>query len=219
MFELYAVTDRGMLGDMSEAEAARLCYEGGADVVQLRLKDCDAAEMLRIAKEIQNIAFEMSKFFIVNDRVDIAVLAGADGVHLGQKDIPVAEARRICGDEMIIGASVNNAVQARKVVDDGADYVAVGAVFATSTKPDAVQGVEKLTPVHIAVFDVKKEVGDEVPIVAIGGINRGNLEHVLEAGADCIAVVSAIMAQPDKMAAAKELKTMVLNWNRVHRYG
>ena len=213
MFELYAVTDRNMLGDMSEAEAARLCYEGGADVVQLRLKDCDAAEMLRIAKEIQNTAFEMSKFFIVNDRVDIAVLAGADGVHLGQKDIPVAEARRICGDEMIIGASVNNAEQARKAVDDGADYVAVGAVFATSTKPDAVQGVGL-----DAVFDVKREVGDEVPIVAIGGINRGNLEHVLEAGADCIAVVSAIMAQPDKKAAAKELKTMVLNWNRVHRY-
>ena len=213
MFELYAVTDRDMLGDMSEAEAARLCYEGGADVVQLRLKNGDARDMLRIAREIQDVACEMSKFFIVNDRVDIAVLANADGVHLGQKDIPVAEARKLCGDEMITGVSVSNAAEARKAVDEGADYVAVGAVFQTSTKEDAVQGIGL-----DAVYEVRQEVGDEVPIVAIGGINRGNLEHVLEAGADCIAVVSAIMAQPDKRAASKELKTMVLNWNRVHRY-
>ena len=213
MFELYAVTDRDMLGDMSEAEAARLCYEGGADVVQLRLKNGDARDMLRIAREIQDVACEMSKFFIVNDRVDIAVLANADGVHLGQKDIPVAEARKLCGEEMIIGVSVSNAAEARKAVDEGADYVAVGAVFQTSTKEDAVQGIGL-----DAVYEVRQEVGDEVPIVAIGGINRGNLEHVLEAGADCIAVVSAIMAQPDKRAASKELKTMVLNWNRVHRY-
>ncbi len=211
MFELYAITDREMLGEMTEAEAARLCYEGGADVVQLRMKDADAKDMLRVAKEIQAIACDYSKFFIVNDRVDIAVLAGADGVHLGQKDIPVAEARRLCGDEMIIGASVSTAAEARKAVDDGADYVAVGAVFKTSTKIDAKQGVGL-----DAVYEVKKEVGEEVPIVAIGGINRGNLEHVMEAGADCIAVISAIMAQKDIKAAAKELKTMVLNWNRTH---
>jgi len=211
MFELYAITDREMLGEMSEAEAARLAYEGGADVVQLRMKNAEAGEILRVAKEIQAIACEYSKFFIVNDRVDIAVLAGADGVHLGQKDIPVAEARRLCGDEMIIGASVSTAAEARKAVDDGADYVAVGAVFKTSTKPDANQGVGL-----DAVYEVKKEVGEEVPIVAIGGINRGNLEHVMEAGADCIAVISAIMAQKDIKAASKELKTMILNWNRTH---
>ena len=211
MFELYAITDRAMLGKTTEVEAARLAYEGGADVVQLRLKDADAGEMLRVAKEIQEVACEMNKFFIVNDRVDVAVLANADGVHLGQKDIPVAEARKICGDEMIIGASVNNAQQARKAVDDGADYGAVGSVFVTSTKADAVQGVGL-----DAVYEVKQEVGDEVPVVAIGGINRGNLEHVMGAGADCIAVISAIMAQSDIRAASKELKTMVLNWNRTH---
>ena len=211
MFELYAITDRKMLGDVSEVEAARLCFEGGADVVQLRMKDTDGGEMLEKAKAIQEIAQQYCKFFIVNDRLDIAVLAGADGVHLGQKDIPVAEARRLCGDEMIIGASVSTAAEARKAVDDGADYVAVGAVFKTSTKPDAKQGVGL-----DAVYEVKKEVGEEVPIVAIGGINRGNLEHVMEAGADCIAVISAIMAQKDIKASAKELKTMVLNWNRTH---
>lgn len=212
MFELYAVTDRKMLNGTTEAEAARMCYEGGADVVQLRLKDADAGEILAIAKEIQAIACEYGRFFIVNDRVDIAILAGADGVHLGQRDIPVADARRMCGDEMIIGASVSNAEQARKAVDAGADYVAVGAVFATATKQDAVQGVGL-----DAVYEVKQEVGEEVPIVAIGGINRGNIEHVLGAGADCAAVVSAIMAQDDIKAASKELKTLVLNYNRTHR--
>ena len=211
MFELYVITDRKMLGKTTEAEAARLAYEGGADVVQLRLKDGDAGDMLRTAREIQEIACQMSKFFIVNDRVDIAVLANADGVHLGQSDIPVAEARKICGDEMIIGASVHNAKEARKAVDDGADYVAVGSVFNTTSKEDAVQGVGL-----DAVYEVKQEVGDEVPVVAIGGINRGNLEHVMGAGADCVAVISAVMAQPDIRAAAKELKTMVLNWNRNH---
>lgn len=212
MFELYVVSDRGMLGDVSEAEAARECFEGGTDVFQLRLKDTDGGEMLRIAKEVEAVAAEFNKFFIVNDRVDIAILSGADGVHLGQSDIPCADARRLCGDEMIIGVSVSTAEEARRAVDDGADYVAVGAVFRTGTKPDANQGVGL-----DAVYEVKKEVGEEVPIVAIGGINRGNLDHVMGAGADCIAVVSAVMAQEDRRAAAKELKTMVLNYNRTHR--
>ena len=90
MFELYAITDRGLLGETSEAEAARLCYEGGADVVQLRAKNVDGGELLAVAKEIQKIAEEHCKFFIVDDRVDVAILAGADGVHIGQSDIPVA---------------------------------------------------------------------------------------------------------------------------------
>ncbi len=209
MFELYAITDRRMLGGTSEAEAARLCYEGGADVVQLRMKDADGGEMLAQAKAMQKLADEYSKFFIVNDRLDIAILAHADGVHLGQSDIPLEEARKLAGDDMIIGISVENAEQARKAADGGADYVAVGSVFSTATKPDAAQalGLD-------AVFDVKKEIGDEIPLVAIGGINRGNILDVLHAGADGAAVVSAIMAQPDIRGAAHELKTMILNDRR-----
>ncbi len=209
MFELYAVTDRRMLGSVPETEAARLCYEGGADVVQLRMKDTDGGEMLRLAKEMERIANEHNKFFIVNDRIDIAMLAHADGVHLGQSDIPLEDARRLVGDDMIIGISVDNAEQARAAVEGGADYVAVGSVFSTPTKPDAAQALGLG-----AVYEVKKAIGGAVPLVAIGGINRGNILDVVHAGADGVAVVSAIMAQPDIRKAAHELKTMILNDRR-----
>lgn len=207
MFELYAITDRKMLGKVSEVEAARLCFEGGADVVQLRMKDTDGGEMLEKAKAIQEIAQQYCKFFIVNDRLDIAVLAGADGVHLGQTDIPVQEARRLVGDEMIIGVSASTVEEAVKAVDDGADYIGVGSIFNTSTKPDADQGIGLDT-----LMDICQAV--DVPVVAIGGINMGNIRDVIRAGADGAAVVSAIMTKPDIKAAAHELKVMVLNEKR-----
>ena len=207
LFELYAITDRKMLGDVSEVEAARLCFEGGADVVQLRMKDTDGGEMLEKAKAIQEIAQQYCKFFIVNDRLDIAVLAGADGVHLGQTDIPVQEARRLVGDEMIIGVSASTVEEAVKAVDDGADYIGVGSIFNTSTKPDADQGIGLDT-----LMEICQAV--DVPVVAIGGINKGNIRDVIRAGADGAAVVSAIMAKPDIKAAAHELKVMVLNEKR-----
>jgi thiamine-phosphate pyrophosphorylase len=207
MFELYAVTDRKMLGDISEVEAARLCYEGGADVVQLRMKDTDGGEMLEKAKAIQELAQKFCKFFIVNDRLDVAILAGADGVHIGQSDIPVEEARRLVGDEMIIGVSVSTVDEAVKAVDGGADYLGVGAIFNTSTKPDADQGIGLDT-----LMEICQAV--DVPVVAIGGINKGNITEVIRAGADGAAVVSAIMAKPDIKAAAHELKVMILNEKR-----
>lgn len=210
MFELYAITDREMLGKTSEVEAARLCYEAGADVVQLRMKDADGGEMLRIAKEMQALADEYNKFFIVNDRLDVAVLAGADGVHLGQSDIPVKEARKLAGDEMIIGVSVDNVEEAVKAVEDGADYLGVGAIFTTRTKPDAEQGIGL-----DVIYDIKQAV--DVPIVAIGGLNKGNILDCIHAGADGVAVVSAIMAQKDIKAAAHELKVMILNDRRMRQ--
>lgn len=207
MFELYAVTDRELLGNTSEVEAARLCYEGGADVVQLRAKNVDGGELLTVAKEMQKIAEEHCKYFIVDDRVDVAVLAGADGVHIGQSDIPVTEARRLCGDHMIIGVSVSNVEEAIKAVEGGADYLGVGPIFSTKTKSDAgdALGLD-------AIYDIRKAV--DVPIVGIGGINRGNLLDVIHAGADGVAVVSAIMAQKDIKVAAHELKVMILNDRR-----
>ncbi len=207
MFELYAVTDRDLLGNTSEVEAARLCYEGGADVVQLRAKNVDGGELLAVAKEMQKIAEEYCKFFIVDDRVDVAVLAGADGVHIGQSDIPVAEARRLCGDDMIIGVSVSTVEEAVKAVEDGADYLGIGPIFSTKTKADAgdALGLD-------AIYDIRKAV--DVPVVGIGGINKGNLLDVLHAGADGVAVVSAIMAQKDIKAATHELKVMILNDRR-----
>ena len=197
-----------MLGDTSEVEAARLCFEGGADVVQLRMKDTDGGEMLAMAKGIAELAQQYCKFFIVNDRIDIAILAGADGVHLGQSDIPVEEARRLTGDEFIIGISVSTVEEAVKAVEEGADYLGVGAIFNTSTKPDADQGIGLDT-----LMEIREAV--DVPVVAIGGINKGNINDVVKAGADGVAVVSAIMAKPDIKAAAHELKAMILNQKRV----
>jgi thiamine-phosphate pyrophosphorylase len=210
ILDLYAITDRKMLGKTSEAEAARICYEAGADVVQLRGKDMDGGLQLEQARLMQKAADEYNKIFIVDDRVDVAVLAHADGVHLGQTDIPLKEARKLTGDDMIIGISVTTVEEARKAVEDGADYLGVGSIFTTATKPDAKQGLG-LDIIH----DIKEQVGD-VPLVAIGGINRGNILDVMRAGADGACVVSAIMNQPDLAKATHELKTMILNDRRQH---
>ncbi len=203
MFDLYVVTDSQLSKGRSDAEVARMAYEGGADVVQLRMKNADGGAMLEQANLIRQYADEMCRLFIVNDRVDIAMASGADGVHLGQSDIPLETARRLMGDDAIIGISVDNVEQAVAAEEGGADYVGVGAVFRTSTKPDAMQGVGLG-----AVFEVRQAV--DIPVVAIGGINRGNIQDVIRAGADSAAVVSAVVAQDDVVAAAHELRDLIL---------
>ncbi len=203
MFDLYVVTDSDLSRGRSDAEVARMAYEGGADAVQLRMKHTDGREMLAQAKAIAGIADEMDRFFFVNDRVDIAMASGADGVHLGQSDMPVSEARRLMGDDAIIGASVQTVEQAIEAVEQGADYLGVGSIFITSTKPDATQGLGLG-----AIFEIRQAV--DVPVVAIGGINRGNIQDVIRAGADSAAVVSAVVAQDDPRAAAHELRDLIL---------
>lgn len=203
MFDLYVVTDSDLSKGRSDVEVARLAYEGGADVVQLRMKNADGGVMLRQAEGIREIADDMNKLFIVNDRVDVAIASGADGIHLGQTDIPVDVARKLMGDDAIIGASVDNVEQAIRAVDAGADYLGVGAIFRTSTKPDAAQAIG-LGP----LFEIRQTV--DVPIVAIGGINRGNIQDVIRAGADAAAVVSAVVAQDDIAGAAHELRDLIL---------
>lgn len=203
MFDLYVVTDSDLSRGRSDAEVARLAYEGGADVVQLRMKHADGAEMLEQARIIRGYADEMCKLFIVNDRVDVAMASGADGVHLGQTDLPLEEARRLMGDDAIIGVSVDNVAQAIAAEEGGADYIGVGAIFKTSTKPDAQQGVGLG-----AIFEARQAV--DIPVVAIGGINRGNIQDVIRAGADAAAVVSAVVAQEDVKAAAHELRDLIL---------
>ena len=203
MFDLYVVTDAALSKGRSDVEIAGLAYEGGADAVQLRMKGADGGEMLAAAKAIVAIAREKDRFFFVDDRVDVAMASGADGVHLGQSDIPVRDARRIMGDDAIIGVSVQTVEQAVEARDGGADYLGVGAVFRTATKPDAVQGIG-LGP----VFEIRQAV--DIPVVAIGGINRGNIQDVIHAGADSAAVVSAIVAQDDPRAAAHELRDLIL---------
>ena len=181
MFDLYVVTDSDISNGRSDHEIAEMAYRGGADVVQLRMKHADGREMLKEANLIREIADEYCRYFIVNDRVDIAMASCADGVHLGQSDIPCDVARELMGDDAIIGVSVNTVEQAREAVENGADYVGVGSIFRTSTKPDANQACG-----FDPIFAIKQEL--DIPIVAIGGINRGNIQDVIRAGADSAAV-------------------------------
>lgn len=203
MFDLYVVTDSDLSKGRTDAEVARLAYEGGADAVQLRMKHSDGREMLEQAMEIRKVADEFCKFFFVNDRVDIAMASGADGVHLGQSDIPLEVARDLMGETAIIGISVDNVDQAIAAAEGGADYIGIGSIFNTSTKPDAKQGVGLG-----AIYEIREAV--DIPIVAIGGINRGNIQDVVRAGADAAAVVSAVVAQNDVKAAAHELRDLIL---------
>ncbi|MDR3206294.1 MAG: thiamine phosphate synthase [Candidatus Methanoplasma sp.] len=203
MFELYVVTDAALSCGRPDHEVARLAYEGGADAVQLRMKGAPAGEMLRQAKIIKEAADRLSKFFIVNDRVDIAAAVDADGVHLGLSDIPVEDARKILGDDKIVGATVHNLREAFAAAEAGADYLSVGSIFSTKTKADAVQmvGLD-------AIFEIKEAL--DIPLIAIGGIDRGNIQDVIRAGADGVAVVSAVVSKPDISAAAHELRDMIL---------
>lgn len=203
MFDLYVVTDSDLSKGRTDAEVARLAYEGGADAVQLRMKHSDGREMLEQALEIRKVADEYCRFFFVNDRVDIAMASGADGVHLGQSDIPLEVARDLMGETAIIGISVDNVEQAVAAAEGGADYIGIGAIFNTSTKPDAKQGVGLG-----AIYEIRQAV--DIPIVAIGGINRGNIQDVVRAGADAAAVVSAVVAQDDIRSAAHELRDLIL---------
>ena len=203
MFDLYVVTDESLSKGRSNVDIARMAYEGGADVVQLRMKNASKEDMLRDALKIKEIADDFNKFFIVNDNIEVAIESGADGVHLGQSDMPLEKAVEMMDYDRIIGISVTTVEEALKAEAGGASYVGVGSIFATSTKPDAAQslGLD-------AIYTIRQAV--DIPIVAIGGINQGNIQSVIKAGADCAAVVSAVVAQDDVKKAAHDLRDLIL---------
>lgn len=203
MFDLYVVTDESLSRGRSNVEIARMAYEGGADVVQLRMKNASKEDMLRDALKIKEIADDFNKFFIVNDNIEVAIESEADGVHLGQSDMPLEKAVEMMDYDRIIGISVTTVEEALKAEAGGASYVGVGSIFATSTKPDAAQslGLD-------AIYTIRQAV--DIPIVAIGGINQGNIQSVIKAGADCAAVVSAVVAQDDVKKAAHDLRDLIL---------
>ena len=203
MFDLYVVTDESLSKGRSNVEIARLAYEGGADVVQLRMKNASFDDMLRDALAIKEIADDYGRFFFVNDTVEVALESGADGVHLGQSDMPLEEAMDIMGDNSLIGISVTTVEEAVEAEAGGAAYVGVGSIFNTSTKPDATQSLGLY-----AIFKIRQAV--DIPIVAIGGINQGNIQSVIRAGADSAAVVSAVVSQDDVRKAAHDLRDLIL---------
>ena len=201
--QLYAVTDSRWLKEgetlAGQVEKAIL---GGVTFVQLREKEADDESFLKLAREVQAVCKKYKVPFVINDRVDIAKAVDADGVHVGQDDESAKMAREELGPDKIIGVSCKTVEQALKAQRDGADYLGVGAMFATGTKGDAKTiSYERLQTVCSA---------SELPVVAIGGITLDNMETLAGSGISGIAVVSAIFAQDDPQTAAEELKRKVL---------
>lgn len=200
MLRLYAVTDRRWLGTMTLAEAVEAAIRGGAGCIQLREKALDPADLLNEAKQILAVCRKYHVPLILNDDPEIALKCGADGVHVGQKDMNPRILRSMLGPEKIVGVSAATVAEAEQAVRDGADYLGSGAVFATGTKANT-------RPVDAALL---RQICDAVPVpvVAIGGITAENAVQLKGTGIAGIAVVSAIFAQPDPEQAATELKTI-----------
>ena len=200
--ELYVITDEEISGGLSHAEIARRALAGGADVIQLRDKACGPGDLLRIGRVIREITRQTGALFIVNDRLDIALACNADGVHLGQDDLRAGVARQIAPHGFIIGVSVGTLEEAIQAERDGADYLAISPVFPTASKYNAGPGHGLRV-----LQDIRRNVS--IPIIAIGGINTGNVDDVIAAGADGVAVISAVVGSPDITAAARQLKELV----------
>jgi thiamine-phosphate pyrophosphorylase len=195
---LYAVTDRTWLGGRTLADAVHDALEGGATFLQLREKNLDDDSFLQLALEIKEIAAKYKVPFVINDNINVALACGADGVHVGQKDMAAKDVRKIIGPDKILGVSAQTVEQAVAAEENGADYLGVGSVFSTSTKLDA----------DAVSFETLKEICQAVsiPVVAIGGINKDNARKLKGSGIDGIAVVSAIFAQENIREAAAELR-------------
>jgi thiamine-phosphate pyrophosphorylase len=204
-WHLYVITDEQLSKGKSHAEIARSAIEGGADVIQFRDKTASSRKLYDDARAIRKLTRQTNVVFIVNDRIDIALAVDADGVHVGQKDLPAQVARQLIGKNKILGISAETLEQAVQAEKDGADYLGVGPIFeARSTKPDAGE------PMGLLLLRQVRQTC-QVPIIAIGGINLINAREVIQAGADGIAVISAIASSNDVAAAARELKSIVLN--------
>lgn len=196
--DLYVITAEVPEKSRSHLDVARAALAGGASIIQLRDKEKSSKELLEIAKQLSFITKEANCNFIVNDRLDIAMAADADGVHLGQDDLPVGEAKRILPGGMIIGASATNLAEALAAQREGADYLGVGPIFPTPSKDDAA------SPIGLsALREIRQSVG--IPVVAIGGITVDNLEAVLATGVDGVAVISAVAGEADMISAALAL--------------
>lgn len=201
-YDLYVITDEEVGRGLSHAEIARRAVAGGADVIQLRDKGLSGRDLFTVATAIREITLDAGALFIVNDRLDVALAAGADGVHLGADDLPLECAREIAPSGFIIGASVDSLDSAIRAQAAGADYVALSPTFPTTSKDDAGPG-------HgLAVLSaIRSRVS--VPIVAIGGISRENVDSVIAAGADGVAVISAVVGEPDITAAARDMRARI----------
>lgn len=197
LLRLYAVTDRAWLGDRPLSEDVEKALKGGATLLQLREKNLDTSDFINSAKEIKSVCKRYNVPLIINDNIDVAMAIGADGVHIGQEDMPASEARKILGSDAIIGVTAKTTEQAKKAFHDGADYLGSGAIFGTSTKDNAKK-------MEISTLKaITSSVG--IPVVAIGGITADNILTLKGTGIAGTAIVSGIFAQKDIEAAARNL--------------
>lgn len=196
-YSIYLVTDDGCLQGRALLDCVREALEGGVTLVQYRAKTASSAEMYAEALQMKALCDSFKVPLIINDRLDIAMAVGAAGVHLGQDDLPCAAARRILGEDYLIGVSAHNPAEAKAALQSGADYLGCGAVFGTATKADVKKlGTEGLTAIC-------REKG--LPVVGIGGVTADNYRKVRAAGADGAAIVSGILAQPDISATVRAI--------------
>ncbi|MBI3942178.1 MAG: thiamine phosphate synthase [Chloroflexi bacterium] len=201
-WSVYVITDAALSRGRSHLEVIEAAIRGGATVVQYREKSVSTRQMIKEGEALQELCRAHGIPLFINDRVDIALAMKADGVHVGQEDMPAAIVRWLVGPEVLIGVSAETVELARQAVAEGADYLGVGSVFATSTKADAGVpiGLDRLAAIVKAV---------PLPVVAIGGINAGNAAEVIRAGAAGAAVVSAVVAAEDVEAATRALRRIV----------
>ena len=194
---LYAVTDSSWLNGRSLAQDVEDVLKAGATFIQLREKNADYDQMLKLAKEIKALTDKYHVPFVIDDNIDVAIAVDADGVHVGQSDTEAKKAREILGENKIVGVSAGNLKEAIEAEKNGADYIGIGAMFPTDTKKDHTD----------ITFEQAKEITEAVniPVVAIGGINKNNIIQLKGTGVDGVAVISAIFAQDDRYKAAKEL--------------
>ena len=199
-YSLYLVTDRMLMRTKTLDEAVEQAVIGGCTIVQLREKESLSLDFYVLALEMKKITDRYGIPLIINDRIDIAMAVGAAGVHIGQKDIPADIARKVIGKDMLLGVSAVSAAEAVNAAKAGADYLGVGAMFPTGTKPDAgFVSMEELER-------IRREV--DIPIVVIGGISKENAMLFQPMGIDGLAVVSAVIAQPDIRKSAADLKSL-----------
>ena len=198
----HVLTDTLLQNRLSHVELAELAIAGGADTIQFRQKGGSTRQMIDMAEQMQALCKKAGVTFIVNDRVDVAIAIHADGVHLGQDDFPISLARKILGEEAIIGGSAGSMEEARKCFLESADYIGFGPVYPTCSKEDAgpASGLGLLEEIVKAI---------PLPIIAIGGIAGDNIPPVMKAGVHGIAVISAVCCQSDPLEAAKCLRRLL----------
>lgn len=197
-YSLYLVTDRTLARGRTTLDVVRAAVRGGVTCVQLREKRCSTREFFQEAEAVKQFLESADIPLIINDRLDVALAVGADGVHLGQKDMPLTSARAIAGDHLIIGISVESTADAVEAEKNGADYLGVSPIYDTPTKTDTAPalGLGGLSEIRQAV---------SLPLVGIGGLDENSVGAVIQNGADGVAVVSAIVAADDPEAASRRL--------------